>query len=209
MHATACIELNSGRVMREALRGLEGFTHIWVITVFHGNPHSKWKSLVRPPRLGGARKQGVFATRSPHRPNPIGLSAVRIERIEDEKIFLQGGDFLDGTPVLDIKPYIRYADSIPRASLGWLEEGQPKNLLKVLFVADVSRRISRYEKTGYAGLRPLLRRVLAQDPRPAFQKKKADQKGIPAHYAMKLWDFDVHWELDDRHCCKVIQLIRI
>ena len=111
----------------EAVRGLEGFSHIWLIWEFSENRGKAWSPTVRPPRLGGNRRMGVFATRSPFRPNPIGLSCVELSevRLDDPEgpvIVVQGPDLLDGTPILDIKPYIPYADSIPDASSGFLAD---------------------------------------------------------------------------------------
>lgn len=112
-----------------ALRRIEGFSHLWIVFVFHEHGGKKWKPSIRPPRLGGREKVGVLASRSPHRPNPIGISAVEFHGVkeQDGKIILKvaGLDLLDGTPVLDIKPYLPYADSIPEASAGWASEEIP------------------------------------------------------------------------------------
>lgn len=115
--AKATLELIEPYNRKEAVRGLEEFSHIWVVFVFHKNEsRGQWKPTVRPPRLGGNKRVGIFASRSPHRPSPIGMSAVKLEGIEESKdkilLHLSGVDLLDGTPVLDIKPYIGYADSI-------------------------------------------------------------------------------------------------
>lgn len=110
----------------EALRSLEGFDYVWVIYVFHLNvgedgTSTRWPALVRPPR-DPSRQHGLFATRAPHRPNPIGLSALKIARIEGRTIHVLGLDLLDGTPVLDLKPYVPYADAFPDARSGWVEQ---------------------------------------------------------------------------------------
>ena len=104
----------------DALRGLEGFSHLWLIWGFSENRHEDWQPTVRPPRLGGNERMGVFATRSPYRPNPLGLSCVEIESInmDTSTIYVRGADLMDGTPIYDIKPYIRYADSRPDAVCG-------------------------------------------------------------------------------------------
>ena len=120
----ATVEMENNPEFRTALQALEKFSHCWIIFAFHDVDAGHWNPTVRPPRLGGAKRVGLFASRSPHRPNPIGISAVRIDRVEADarggpKLHVSGADFLDGTPVLDIKPYIKYADSIPRASDGW------------------------------------------------------------------------------------------
>ena len=112
------IELDSQRIPHLALRDLDGFERIWVISYLHLNPN--WGPLVRPPR--GNRKRGVLSTRSPHHPNPIGLSAVLLERIEGTSIHVRGLDLIDGTPVLDVKPYIPYCDAFTDSAAGWVDE---------------------------------------------------------------------------------------
>jgi len=115
----ACIELNAGMNLEQAVKDLNGFSHIWVIYWMHLN--KGWNPTVRPPR-GPKVKRGLFSTRAPHRPNSIGLSAVRLTGIEGRTLHIKGHDMLDGTPVLDIKPYIPYADAFPDARTGWIEE---------------------------------------------------------------------------------------
>jgi len=112
--------------LAQSLRRLEEFSHLWVIYIFHEHGSRNWKPSIRPPRLGGAEKVGVLASRSPHRPNPIGLSAVELVRVDLQDpagvaIHVRGGDFLDGSPVLDIKPYVPYADAFPDARAGWID----------------------------------------------------------------------------------------
>ena len=124
--ARAVLELLPPYNRAEAVRGLEGFSHVWLSFIFHACLGEPWKPTVRPPRLGGNRRLGVFATRSTHRPNPIGLSAVELEKIEAAPgrvlLHLKGVDLLDGTPVLDIKPYLPYSDNIPGALGGFAPE---------------------------------------------------------------------------------------
>lgn len=119
------IELVKGNNYEQGLKDLEGFSHLWVIFVFHHN--STWKPLTNPPYSDGNGKKGVFATRSPYRPNPIGMSAVRIDKIEGNKIFVTDSDLLNNTPILDIKPYISDYDSFPHASRGWLDGVEKEN----------------------------------------------------------------------------------
>ena len=130
--ARAVLELLPPYNRAEAVRGLEGFSHIWVSFVFHACLDAPWKPTVRPPRLGGNRRLGVFATRSTHRPNPIGLSAVELERIETGPgrvlLHLKGADLMDGTPVLDIKPYLPYSDVIPGATGGFAAEAPARSV---------------------------------------------------------------------------------
>lgn len=146
-----------------ALRGLDGFSHLWLIWEFSGNKTRNWQPTVRPPRLGGNTRLGVFATRSPFRPNPLGLSCVRLDRIEWDTpdgpvIHVLGADLMDGTPIYDIKPYVRYADSHPDARSGFTDEvaWEP---LDILFPEQTPFEPEELD---------ILRDILAQDPRPPF-----------------------------------------
>lgn len=150
----------------DALRGLEGFSHLWLIFQFHRAVRAEWSPTVRPPRLGGNRRMGVFATRSPFRPNAIGLSCVKLEEVRlDEKLgpvlYVSGADLVDGTPILDIKPYLPYADCHPEATGGFTDPLSAQNL-------EVS-----CDPALLAGLAPRQREallgVLACDPRPRYQ----------------------------------------
>ncbi|HEX2963470.1 MAG TPA: tRNA (N6-threonylcarbamoyladenosine(37)-N6)-methyltransferase TrmO [Ignavibacteriales bacterium] len=118
--ALSVIELEPHLNFEQALKDLEGFDRIWVIYLFHLNPN--WKPLVQPPRHS-RKKIGVFATRSPHRPNPIGISCVRLKKVEGLRVFITNSDILDGSPVLDIKPYLPYSDSFPESKTGWVKAG--------------------------------------------------------------------------------------
>jgi len=143
----------------EALRGLEGFSHLWLIWGF--SRAEGWTPTVRPPRLGGNTRLGVFATRSPHRPNPLGLSAVEIEGIEEGIIRVRGADLLNGTPIYDIKPYIPYADAIPEAK-GGFANAPPEAVLKVQVSDALLEKLPIDRQTT-------LVQVLALDPRPSYQ----------------------------------------
>jgi tRNA-Thr(GGU) m(6)t(6)A37 methyltransferase TsaA len=151
----------------DALRGLEGFSHIWLIWEFSANRTSReWQPTVRPPRLGGNTHLGVFATRSPFRPNPLGLSCVEIDSIdlftdEGPVITVKGADLMDGTPIYDIKPYIRYADSRQQALCGYVDSLEERSL-KVVFPSELSSRI---EDTSVI---PSLVETLRLDPRPSY-----------------------------------------
>lgn len=147
----------------EALRGLEGFSHLWVLWIFSQTPIGKWSPTVRPPRLGGNRRMGVFATRSPYRPNPIGMSALEIEKIYPEKgeITVLGGDILDGTPIIDIKPYLPSADRIDNA-IGGFADGALSHRLNVVSGEGTSGILSEDEQD-------LICDILADDPRPSYQ----------------------------------------
>ena len=151
----------------EALRGLEGFSHLWLIWEFSAAKRETWSPTVRPPRLGGNRRLGVFATRSPFRPNPIGLSCVRLLGVETDPglgpvIHVAGADLMDGTPIFDIKPYIPYADCHPEATEGFTAPGQDY-LLEVVIPEELMGKIPSEKRES-------LRGVLAQDPRPSYQK---------------------------------------
>nr|BDT29528.1 tRNA (N6-threonylcarbamoyladenosine(37)-N6)-methyltransferase TrmO [Bacteriovorax sp. HI3] len=174
------IELLSPFNRTEALMGLEGFSHLWVIFEFHEVKATDESSLtVRPPRLGGNTKQGVFATRSPFRPNNIGLSLVKIERIEGTKIVVSGGDFLDQTPVYDLKPYLKEIESLPEAVSGWTDEMEIKRL-SVVFKCECDSE-----------LKDKIVDILSLDPRPRFH-----EDGYKT-YGSRLFDVDVHWEVLD------------
>jgi tRNA-Thr(GGU) m(6)t(6)A37 methyltransferase TsaA len=151
----------------EAVRGLEEYSHIWVIWEFSENIREGWSPTVRPPRLGGNVRMGVFATRSPFRPNPIGLSCLALEGVEltDDRgpvLKVRGADMLDGTPVFDIKPYVPYADSIPDARGGFAQSA-PEAALQVS-IPDNARGELPEDKLD------ALRQILACDPRPPYQK---------------------------------------
>ena len=150
----------------DALRGLEGFSHIWLIWQFSENPQTGFSPTVRPPRLGGNARMGVFATRSPFRPNGLGLSCVELAGIEEREglgtvLRVRGADLKDGTPVFDVKPYVPYADAHPEALAGFAPD--PGATLTVDFPPEKLAQIP-------AGKREALRGVLANDPRPRYQK---------------------------------------
>lgn len=150
----------------EAVRGLEDFSHIWLLWEFSEAVRDSWSPTVRPPRLGGNVRKGVFATRSPFRPNPIGLSSVRLEKVDfDPKLgpvlYVSGADLMDGTPIYDIKPYIAYTDSHPDAVSGFAST-PADYLLEVVFPEDLLNKVEPSKREG-------LKAVLAHDPRPQYQ----------------------------------------
>jgi tRNA-Thr(GGU) m(6)t(6)A37 methyltransferase TsaA len=187
---------------KEAVAGLEQVSHLWITFIFHQHLNKQWKPKVRPPRLGGNKKLGVFATRSSFRPNNIGLSVVKLDRIEfrNEQVskqknqqvilHLSGLDLLDGTPVIDIKPYVPYADKVLDASNA-IASVAPK-LLPVVFLQPASEFIDNFKFSKDSGdsnsVKNLIVEVLQQDPRPAYQE--VDSQRI---YSMYLYDFDVKW----------------
>lgn len=160
----------------EALRGLEEFSHLWLIWQFHQAQRAEWSPTVRPPKLGGNTRLGVFATRSPFRPNPIGLTVVKLEKIVHDPqlghvLHVTGADMVDGTPILDIKPYIPYADCRPDAK-GSFADVHAEDRLEVRFPEELLSRIP-------APLRETLLAALAQDPRPAYQRDPSRVYGLP------------------------------
>lgn len=185
--AVSVLELDRDRVPAEALRGIEGATHLWIIFELHGAGPSE-AGTVRPPRLGGNERLGVFATRSPFRPNPIGLSAVRLVEVRDHALVLGGGDFLDGTPVLDIKPYVPYADRIDDARCDWAADAPGP--LAVRFDPGAERSLQG--RADGAGLRELIVQVLRLDPRPAY---RADGPG-DAGFGVRVADVNVRFRVD-------------
>ena len=167
---------------REALRGLEGFDRIWLIWEFSANKPAKgeWQPTVRPPRLGGNIAMGVWATRSPFRPNPLGLSCVELESIDGLDLIVKGADLMDGTPIYDIKPYVAYADSFPEARSGFAATA-PEAPLEVHIPASID--LSPEEREALVGL-------LSLDPRPAYQQDPGRVYGMP--YGGK----EVHFRID-------------
>ncbi len=162
----------------EAVRGLEEFSHIWLLWEFSQTKREDWSPTVRPPRLGGTRRLGVFATRSPYRPNPIGLSCVRLERVEPSTprgpiLHVRGADLMDATPIYDIKPYLPYADCHPEA-VGGFAARRPEGRLEVHIPAPWLERIAPEDL-------PALQGVLAQDPRPAYHHDPQRVYGLTFH----------------------------
>jgi len=194
--ARATLEVFSPYDQKEAFRDLDEFSHLWVLFIFHGIPAEKWRPTVRPPRLGGNRRTGVFATRSGFRPNPIGMSAVSLEGIRRRNgkmlLELSGVDLLDRTPVLDIKPYLPYADAIPRA-FGGFADRPPEDNLPVACCPAAEKSLAELEK-AHPGFRELLEQVLGTDPRPAY----ADRHSEREEFGLRLHNVNVRWRVDDR-----------
>lgn len=174
----------------QAFAGLEGTTHLWVQFVFHANKRDGWKARIKPPRLGGNKTLGIFATRSPTRPAPIGLSVVRLRGLTERagKVFVQisGVDLLEGTPVLDIKPYVPYVDCVLAAENNFAPE--PPAPIAVDIPAGLMAFCIDYWKRTGTDLAGLITQVLQQDPRPPYQQPEPERV-----YGMKLLDLDVRW----------------
>ena len=201
--AQATLELLPPYDRDEALEGLAGFSHVWIVFAFHATADQGWSPTVRPPRLGGNVRVGVFASRSTFRPNPIGLSVVELAGIgrEDGKLVLhlRGADLIDGTPVLDIKPYVPYVDSIPNAS-GGFAAGAPEARLAVRFTPMAEVQVAA-RAAAHPQLHELITQVLGADPRPAYREDESTDRV----YGMKLLDFDLRWRIEDA-CAVVVEL---
>ena len=172
----------------DALREIEGFSHLWLLFDFSKAHQAQWSPTVRPPRLGGNRKIGVFASRSPFRPNPIGLSSVRllgVEKTEKEGyvLLVSGADLLNGTPIFDIKPYLPFTDSHPNATAGYAAQGL-NHRLEVVFPPDLLQKIPKEKREG-------LTACLAEDPRPSYQE--GDRP-----YSMRFGAFDVRFTVQNQ-----------
>ena len=160
----------------DAVRGLEGFSHLWLIWGFSANRHDDWQPTVRPPRMGGNERMGVFATRSPYRPNQLGLSCVEIDGIDMDcpdapRIYVRGADLMDGTPIYDIKPYIRYADSHPDAVCGYVDDLEER-CLEVVIPEDIVM-----EMKDKCALDALME-TLSLDPRPSYHNDPSREYGL-------------------------------
>lgn len=180
----------------EAFRGLEDFSHIWVLWQFSEAIREEWSPTVRPPLLGGNKRMGVFATRSPFRPNSIGLSVLKLDKIEyTEKdgvvLCVSGVDLLNGTPIYDIKPYLPYADSVPEAFGGFTESLEERRL-EVEFEEEILEKVAE-------GKRDALKAVLAADPRPSYQN---DAQRV---YGMNFAGYEVKFRVNDKKL-KVIEI---
>ena len=183
----------------DALRGLEGFSHLWIIWQFSEAVRTGWSPTVRPPRLGGNARMGVFATRSPFRPNNLGLSCVKLLGVEMTKdlgpvIHVSGADLMDGTPIFDIKPYIPYADSHPDA-LGGFTDTAGEFLLEVDFPPALLELLPEGKRAAALG-------VLSHDPRPSYQRKPGRVYGLP------FAGFDIRFTVEGEKLtvCEVVPL---
>ncbi|MFW2365921.1 MAG: tRNA (N6-threonylcarbamoyladenosine(37)-N6)-methyltransferase TrmO [Desulforhopalus sp.] len=194
--ATARLELFTDYGREEMVRGLTQFSHLWVQFLFHQVIVEGWKPTIRPPWLGGRKRVGIFASRSPHRPNHIGMSAVRLEKIVREKnrffLELSGVDFLDKSPVLDIKPYVPYSDCVESATCGYAHGRQSE--VDVRFSSEAEDFCKGYKVETGRNIYQLIGEMIRHDPRPASQKKNKSSFG------MLLWDVNIRWSLAGGVC---------
>lgn len=171
----------------QALDGIEEFTHLWILFLFHENIAKGYKAKVRPPRLGGNKKLGVFASRSSFRPNGIGMSVVKNEGLQNKRLLVSGVDLLNNTPIIDIKPYLPYADAIPAATAGYANE-KPQLVLSVVYSNGAREQLKQFE-SEYTDVVHLLENLLAQDPRPSYKQHKNDEKV----YFIVLYTLEIKW----------------
>ena len=202
--ALGVLKLNPDPAYLNSLSHLNEFSHIWIIFVFHKIIEKGWKPLINPPRIEAPKQVGVFASRSPHRPNPIGMSVVKIEEIDflapgGIEIHLSGLDILDGTPVLDIKPYLSFADSFVDATLGWANQSIPK--YRVEFSSESLISIQKSGTKYHPNLQALLKQMLELDPRPTSQRKRSSIESDESEglvFAFRIFDFDVKWKIRNK-----------
>lgn len=176
--------------VKEALRGIEGYSHLWLIWQFSKSVRDDWSPTVRPPRLGGNKRMGVFATRSPFRPNPIGLSSVKLLEIRETKdegtvLIVSGADMLDGTPIYDVKPYLAYTDSHPEATCGFADEVKDYSL-EVDFPSELLSTVAEEKQKS-------LIKILENDPRPSYID---DENRI---YTFAFADYEISFKVSERN----------
>jgi tRNA-Thr(GGU) m(6)t(6)A37 methyltransferase TsaA len=203
--ARGILKLNPDPAYFDAVRTLEQFSHVWVVFLFDRNGEGGWRPVITPPRLDVAAKVGVFASRSPHRPNPIGISALKLEAIDLHapggiEIGLSGLDLLDGTPVLDLKPYVPYTDCLPEARGAWTESAIPAYpvFIEPAQVTKIHAAESRNSSKHPGDLLSLVTRMLELDPRPTSQRRRMPieaPENEGRRFATRILDLDIHWEI--------------
>ena len=180
----------------QALQGLEGFSHVWLIWVFHQNKTARYHAKVHPPRLQG-QSIGLFATRTPHRPNPLGLSLVQLISVDKDGITVAGADLVDGTPILDIKPYLPEVEAIADAKTGWVGEVQKADI-QVEFAPEAEEVMQKWEASfPERDLRGLVTETLKLDPRPVvYRGYEASESPYRETHAVRLYNGDVHFRFE-------------
>ncbi|SFA86409.1 MULTISPECIES: tRNA (N6-threonylcarbamoyladenosine(37)-N6)-methyltransferase TrmO [unclassified Pseudomonas] len=184
----------------EAVQGLEQVSHVWLLFLFHQALEDKPRLKVRPPRLGGNTSMGVFATRATHRPNGIGQSVVKLDKVEPGRLWISGIDLLDGTPVLDIKPYVPYADIVDTATNS-IASAAPQ-LIPVQWLKTALQQAQEHAHRLGEPLVELIDQCLAQDPRPAYQVP-----GPEREYGAQFWDVDVRWHYPEAGVICVLEVL--
>lgn len=196
-----------------SLQGLEGYSHVWLQFVFHLNTTGRFHAKVHPPRLNG-ETIGVFATRSPHRPNAIGLSLVELVEIKNDTLIFAGADLVDGTPILDIKPYLPATESLGHARAGWIDErglqdGVEKDKIIVEFTLSAMEILQNWiKKTGRTELQEVITEVLKQDPRPVVYKGfESTESPYRNKHAFRLYEGDIHFEFTSKNHVIVFDIL--
>ena len=190
-----------------ALEGLSDFSHLWVIFEFHQNTNKTYHAKVHPPRLGG-KPMGVFATRSPHRPNSIGLSLVKIEKVEGDSVWISGVDLVEGTPVLDIKPYLPDIESVPQALLGWTSKAEEKTISIEWSPEQVSLVSQWAEKIQKPQLRQLIEETLCLDPRPlVYRGYEGETSPYRETHAVRIYDGDIHFSFKNPQVIEIKKIL--
>lgn len=190
-----------------SLQGLGGFSHLWLQFVFHLNSSARFHAKIHPPRLNG-ETMGVFATRSPHRPNPIGLSLVEIVEIKNNALILAGADLVDGTPILDIKPYLPLYESLPQAKSGWMAETKNQEIT----VNFTDEALEILQKWSHQSQRPELKEVISQlvqqDPRPVvYRGYESSDSPYRNKHALRLYDGDIHFKFSSETQATVFNIL--
>lgn len=196
-HAWAELVIQPPFDREDAFRGLETCSHLWLIFQFHEAVRAEWRPVVRPPRLGGNRKMGVFASRSPFRPNSLGLSVVcnegLVRRGQELVLRIRDHDLIEGTPILDIKPYLPFADALDDARIGWAGD-QPPERLPVSFTDEAEAQLAALPAADYPDLRALIEDVTSYDPRPSFRRGRQDEERI---YGAHFYDLNVRFRFEN------------
>lgn len=207
-HAHAELVIQSPFDREDAFRGLESASHIWLTFQFHEAVRAEWRPVVRPPRLGGNKKIGVFASRSPFRPNSLGLSVVRNEGLVRKNgqliLKISSHDLIEGTPILDIKPYLPFSDSIPEALLGWADTA-PTDRLEVQFSPEALEQLSQLPEADYPDFRALVEDVVSYDPRPSFRRGREEQR----IYGANLYDQNVRFRFVNEGSNKRVEVLSV
>lgn len=208
--ATGKLKIRADLQPEQALVGLQGFSHLWLIWVFHQNRVARYHSKVHPPRLEG-QSQGLFATRSPHRPNPIGLSLVEIIKVEGDTIWVAGADLMDGTPVLDVKPYLPEIESKPEAKTGWTTTVERPQLRVTLSPEARGFLQAWQQRYPTVQLYEIITQTIALDPRPEIYRGSSEGEGWQRrpNHAFRLLDGDIHFRMTGAQDAEVFQILML
>lgn len=190
----------------QSLQGLEGYSHLWLQFVFHLNTAKRFHAKVHPPRLGG-QSMGVFSTRSPHRPNPLGLSLVELVKIEGDTLYLSGADLVNGTPILDVKPYLPHLESKPQAKGGWCDD-LDSSAIEVSFSDEAQRSLQAWiESSQRFELIEVIADILRQDPRPVVYRGYEDKPSpYRNQHAFRLYEGDIHFHFKSENQVEVFKI---